>query len=71
MEFGWWIVVEKKEILWIRIISIICGVMNYLFFCIVLVINIKLRELFYVIGFNLWFVWFRFSIFVGMLNLIN
>lgn len=44
MEFGWWIVVEKKEILWIRIISIICGVMNYLFFCIVLVINIKLRE---------------------------
>lgn len=71
MEFGWWIVVEKKEILWIRIISIICGVMNYLFFCIVLIINIKLREWFYVIGFNLWFVWFRFSIFVGMLNLIN
>lgn len=43
-EFGWRIAAEKKETLRIRIISIICGVTNYLFFCTALVINTKPRE---------------------------
>lgn len=68
---GWRIAAEKKETLRIRIISIICGVTNYLFFCTPLVINTKPRELFYAKGFNLWSVWLRFSTLAGTLNLTN